>query len=330
MYSADPHRYDTPKYRRSGKSGLLLPPLSLGFWHNFGENADYDNMVKIVETAFDNGICHFDLANNYGPKPGAAEANLGKILKNELAGYRDELCISTKAGYTMWPGPYGDMGGKKYLVASLDQSLKRMGLDYVDIFYHHHPDPDTPLLETCMALDGIVRSGKALYIGLSKYNKEECDAAVKIFRKLGTPFIVNQLRYNIFDRKIERNGTKDYLYKNGIGLVAFCPLAQGLLTGKYVNGIPADSRVVTDGRYLHEGDATNPHNIEKIRVLNDMAKERGQSLAQMALAWVLRDDAVTSALIGASKPEQILENLGAINNTEFSAEEIKRIDAFSL
>lgn len=324
-YAASDKRYNTMKYNRCGNSGLKLPAVSLGLWHNFGTNDDFDTMRLMCQTAFDLGITHFDLANNYGPEPGSAESNFGKILATDLKTYRDELIISTKAGYDMWPGPYGDFGSRKYLIASLDQSLKRMGLDYVDIFYHHRPDPDTPLEETCGALDSIVRSGKALYVGISNYNKEQTEAAQKLFKKMGTPFIINQSRYNIFDRSIEKNGLKEYAAKNGVGVITFCPLAQGLLTGRYLNGIPEDSRVKTDGRFLKDSDI-NERNIERVRALNAIAEKRGQTLAQMALAWILRDGDITSVLIGASKPSQIQENIDAIKNTTFTDEERKLID----
>lgn len=325
MYTANEKRYDTMVYNRTGNSGLKLPAVSLGLWHNFGDTANMDNMVAMCETAFDNGITHFDLANNYGPKDGAAEENFGRILKSSLMRYRDEIVISTKAGYYMWPGPYGDHGSRKYLIASLDQSLLRMGLDYVDIYYHHRPDPETPLEETCGALDSIVRSGKALYVGISNYNKEQTEAAQKLFKKMGTPFIINQSRYNIFDRSIEKSGLKDFAAKNGVGIITFCPLAQGLLTGKYLNGIPEDSRVKTDGRFLHEADV-NEKMISRIRALDEIAKKRGQSLAQMALSWILRDGDITSVLIGASRPSQISENIEAIKSTSFSEEERRLID----
>lgn len=312
-------------YNRCGRSGLFLPALSLGLWHNFGSNGNFDTMQKICYTAFDHGVTHFDLANNYGPVPGAAEENFGRILQKGLGIYRDELIISTKAGYDMWPGPYGDHGSKKYLVASLDQSLKRMGLDYVDLYYHHRPDPDTPLEETVRALDGIVRSGKALYVGISNYNKEQTIEAAKMFRELGTPFVINQRSYSIFNREMEKDGLKDYAAKNGIGIIAFCPLAQGLLTDRYLNGIPQDSRVRTDGRFLNER-AVSPAVLDKVTKLNELAKQRGQSLAQMALAWILRDGDIASVLIGASKPEQILDNLGMLQSAPFSNEERKKID----
>ena len=285
-------------------------------------------MKALVFTAFDNGITHFDLANNYGPAPGSAERNFGKILKEELSPYRDELIISTKAGYDMWEGPYGNWGSRKYLLASLDQSLKRLGLDYVDIFYHHRPDPDTPLEETMGALTRAVRSGKALYAGLSNYNGEQLEKAVKILTELKCPFIINQNRYSIFDRTIEQNGLKSTAVRLEKGIIAFSPLAQGMLTNRYLNGIPADSRIMTDGRFLKQS-AVTPERLEQIRKLNEIAKERGQTLAEMALAWVLKDGVVTSVLIGASKPSQILDNIKAINNTAFSAEELKRIDEIS-
>lgn len=312
-------------YNRCGKSGLKLPAVSLGLWHNFGDTADYENMKALVFTAFDNGITHFDLANNYGPAPGSAERNFGKILKEELSPYRDELIISTKAGYDMWEGPYGNWGSRKYLLASLDQSLKRLGLDYVDIFYHHRPDPDTPLEETMGALTRAVRSGKALYAGLSNYNGEQLEKAVKILTELKCPFIINQNRYSIFDRTIEQNGLKSTAVRLEKGIIAFSPLAQGMLTDRYLNGIPADSRIMTDGRFLKQSSVT-PERLEQIRKLNEIAKERGQTLAEMALAWVLKDGVVTSVLIGASKPSQILDNIKAINNTAFSAEELEKIN----
>ena len=325
MYRADEKRYDAMLYNRCGRSGLFLPALSLGLWHNFGSNGNFDTMQKMCYTAFDHGVTHFDLANNYGPVPGAAEENFGRILQKGLGVYRDELIISTKAGYDMWPGPYGDHGSKKYLVASLDQSLKRMGLDYVDLYYHHRPDPDTPLEETVRALDGIVRSGKALYVGISNYNKEQTIEAAKMFRELGTPFVINQRSYSIFNREMEKDGLKDYAAKNGIGIITFCPLAQGLLTDRYLNGIPQDSRIRTDGRFLNER-AISPAVLDKVTKLNELAKQRGQSLAQMALAWILRDGDITSVLIGASKPEQILDNLGMLQSAPFSEEERKKID----
>ena len=325
MYIANESRYEKMKYNRCGNSGLLLPAVSLGLWHNFGSNGNFDNMMDMCQTAFDNGITHFDLANNYGPVPGSAEENFGKILEKSLGAYRDELVISTKAGYDMWPGPYGNWGSKKYLVASLDQSLKRMGLDYVDIYYHHRPDQNTPLEETARALDGIVRSGKALYVGISNYNKEQTIEIAKLFKDMGTPFIINQRKYSMFVRDIEKDGLKDYAAKNGIGIITFCPLAQGLLTDRYLNGIPADSRIKTDGRFLKE-NAITEETLNKVRALNEVAKERGQSLAEMALAWILRDGDITSTLIGASRSSQILDNIKMIGNTEFSADERARID----
>ena len=328
MYEPNSKRYLTMTYNRCGKSGLKLPAVSLGLWHNFGDTADYENMKALVFTAFDNGITHFDLANNYGPAPGSAERNFGKILKEELSSYRDELIISTKAGYDMWEGPYGNWGSRKYLLASLDQSLKRLGLDYVDIFYHHRPDPDTPLEETMGALTRAVRSGKALYAGLSNYSGEQLEKAEKILTELKCPFIINQNRYSIFDRTIEQNGLKSTAVRLEKGIIAFSPLAQGMLTDRYLNGIPADSRIMTDGRFLKQS-AVTPERLEQIRSLNEIANERGQTLAEMALAWVLKDGVVTSVLIGASKPSQILDNIKAINNTAFSAEELKRIDEIS-
>ena len=325
MYQADEKRYEEMKYNRCGASGLLLPAVSLGLWHNFGSNGNFDNMQDMCHTAFDHGITHFDLANNYGPVPGSAEENFGRILAKGLGRYRDELVISTKAGYDMWPGPYGNWGSKKYLVASLDQSLKRMGLDYVDIFYHHRPDPNTPLEETVRALDGIVRSGKALYVGISNYNKEQTIAAAELFKELGTPFVINQRKYSMFVRDIEKDGLKDYAAAHGIGIITFSPLAQGLLTDRYLHGIPEDSRVRTDGRFLKEA-AIVEETLKKVRTLNDLASQRGQTLAQMALSWILRDGDITSVLIGASKPSQILDNIGIVHATSFSDEERRKID----
>lgn len=325
MYIADEKRYDTMPYNRCGNSGLRLPAVSLGLWHNFGSNGNFDNMEAVCHTAFDQGITHFDLANNYGPVPGAAEENFGRILTKGLGEYRDELVISTKAGYDMWPGPYGNWGSKKYLVASLDQSLRRMGLEYVDIYYHHRPDPETPLEETARALDGIVRSGKALYVGISNYNKEQTVAIAGLFEQMGTPFIINQRKYSMFVRTIEEDGLKDYAAAHGIGVITFSPLAQGLLTDRYLHGIPEDSRIRTDGRFLKESAVTEDV-IRKIRSLHELASQRGQSLAQMALAWILRDGDITSVLIGASRPSQVLDNIGMIGNTTFSEEERRRID----
>ena len=329
MYQASEKRYDSMNYYSCGNSGLKLPVVSLGLWHNFGNNADYENMKKLCFTAFDNGITHFDLANNYGPPYGSAEKNFGKIMKEELGCYRDELLISTKAGYDMWAGPYGNWGSRKYLLASLDQSLKRMGLEYVDIFYHHRMDPETPLEETMGALDQAVKSGKALYAGLSNYNGEKLVKATAILNDLKCPFVINQNRYSIFDRTIENNGLKETAKELGKGIIAFSPLAQGLLTDKYLYGIPEDSRIKKDGRYIQE-KALTPKRLEQIKKLNDLACERGQSLAQMALSWVLRDGVVTSVLIGASKPQQILDNIEAANNTGFSDEELDIIEKIYL
>lgn len=329
MYQASNERYQTMKYNKCGNSGLKLPGVSLGLWHNYGENASTENMKDMIFTAFDNGITHFDLANNYGPEPGRAEINFGRILKEDLSAYRDEMLISTKAGYLMWDGPYGDWGSRKYLLASLDQSLKRMGLEYVDIFYHHRMDPDTPLEETMGALAQAVSSGKALYVGLSNYNGENLEKATAILNDLRCPFIINQNRYSIFDRTIEKNGLKDTAEKLEKGIIAFSPLAQGLLTNRYLNGIPEDSRVKTDGRFLNEGFITE-EKLDKVRALNEIAKERGQTLAEMALSWVLKDGVVTSVLIGASKSSQILDNIKALENTSFSTEELKKIDDISL
>ena len=329
MYQASAERYKEMQYVRCGNSGLKLPGVTLGLWHNFGENATEKNMKDMLFTAFDNGITHFDLANNYGPAPGDAETNFGKILKSDMSAYRDEMIISTKAGYTMWDGPYGDWGSRKYLIASLDQSLKRMGLDYVDIFYHHRMDPETPLEETMGTLAHIVNSGKALYVGLSNYDGPTLEKATKILDEYRCPFVINQNRYSIFDRTIENNGLKETATKLEKGIIAFSPLAQGLLTNRYLNGIPEDSRVKTDGRFLNEGLIT-PEKLEKVRALNDLAAERGQTLAEMALSWVLKDDVVTSVLIGASKSEQILDNIKALENTTFTKEELELIDKISL
>lgn len=326
MYLANETRYEEMKYNRCGNSGLMLPAVSLGLWHNFGSNGNFETMQDMCRTAFDKGITHFDLANNYGPVPGAAEENFGRILAKGLGAYRDELVISTKAGYDMWPGPYGNWGSKKYLVASLDQSLQRMGLDYVDIYYHHRPDPDTPLEETARALDGIVRSGKALYVGISNYNREQTIAIAELFREMGTPFIINQRKYSMLVRDIEKDGLKDYAAAHGIGIITFCPLAQGLLTDRYLHGIPEDSRIRTDGRFLKE-NAINEDTIARVQKLGELAAQRGQTLAQMALAWILRDGDITSVLIGASRPSQILDNIGMIRNTSFSEEERRKIDA---
>ena len=329
MYQASSERYDTMPYNRVGASGLKLPAVSLGLWHNFGNSGRFDNMRQMCFTAFDNGITHFDLANNYGPPDGAAESNFGRILKDDLGVYRDEMVISTKAGYWMWPGPYGEWGSRKHMLSSLDQSLKRLGLDYVDIFYHHRMDPDTPLEETMGALATAVQSGKALYVGLSNYNGAKLEEAAAILQEMRVPFVINQNRYSIFDRTIENNGLKETSAKLGKGIIAFSPLAQGLLTDRYLKGIPADSRIRTDTRFLKETTQT-PEKLEQIRQLNALAADRGQTLAQMALSWVLHDGIVTSVLAGASRPEQILDNIKAAENTAFTEEELKLIDQISL
>jgi len=328
-YIANETRYENAEYRRCGESGLKLPAVSLGLWHNFGGQADYENMCKMCFTAFDNGITHFDLANNYGPPAGSAEENFGKILQDHLSTYRDELIISTKAGYYMWPGPYGDFGSKKYLTASIDQSLKRMGLEYVDIFYHHRMDKDTPLYETMWALDSIVKSGKALYVGLSNYDGDTMKEAAKILGELHCPFIINQNRYSIFDRTVEKNGILDAAIQEKKGMIIFSPLAQGLLTNRYLNGIPEDSRIRTDGRFLKESSIT-AERLSQIKRLDAIAKTRGQTLAQMALSWVYSKKGITSVLIGASSPEQIAENLKMTSNVYFTAEELKEIDEIAL
>lgn len=328
MYVASDSRYEKMKYVRCGRSGLKLPAVSLGLWHNFGDTGVYANMEQMCFTAFDNGITHFDLANNYGPKYGSAESNFGRILKEHFTPYRDELIISTKAGYDMWPGPYGDLGSKKYLIASLDQSLKRLGLEYVDIFYHHRMDPDTPLEETMGALEQIVRSGKALYAGLSNYDGDTLAKASAILEELKIPFVINQNRYSIFDRTVEKNGLLETVQKLNKGLITFSPLAQGMLSDRYLNGIPEDSRVKKDGRFLKESMVTEDR-LKQIRALNDIAVKRGQTLAEMALAWLMNKDAVTSVLIGASRPAQILDNIKAMDNTDFTEEELKEIDRIS-
>ena len=324
MYVADSSRYSVMKYNRCGRSGLKLPAISLGLWHNFGGVDVFENAREMIRRAFDLGITHFDLANNYGPPEGSAEENFGKILKMDFKAYRDEMVISTKAGYYMWPGPYGEWGSKKYLIASLDQSLKRMGLDYVDIFYSHRPDPETPLEETMAALDLAVRQGKALYVGISSYDEEQTRKAAAILRQLGTPCLIHQPSYSMFNRWIE-DGLQEVLEEEGIGTIAFCPLSQGLLTNKYLNGIPTHSRAASQHGFL-KADQITEEVVAKVRSLNEIAEERGQSLAQMALAWVLRDGRVTSALIGASKAGQIEENVAALNNLEFSSDELRRID----
>lgn len=325
MHYINNNRYEEMKYHRCGASGLQLPAVSFGFWHNFGSNNNFDIMEEMCYTAFNNGITHFDLANNYGPVRGSAEENFGRILKKGLGQYRDELVISTKAGYDMWPGPYGSWGGKKHLVASLDQSLKRMGLDYVDIYYHHRPDPDTPIGETVQALDGLVRAGKALYIGISNYSKEQTVVASKLFYEMGTPFIVNQRKYSMLVRDIETEGLKDYAAANGIGIITYSPLAQGLLTNRYLHGVPEGSRVHADKCFLKESTVSED-TLKKIQALNEIAVQRGQTLAQMALSWILRDGDITSVLIGASGSSQILDNIGMIHATDFSEEERERID----
>lgn len=324
-YIANENRYKNMQYRYVGKSGLKLPIVSLGLWHNFGDSGNYETMKSILFTAFDHGITHFDLANNYGPPAGSAEKNFGKILKEDLMPYRDELIISSKAGYDMWKGPYGNFGSRKYLIASCDQSLKRMGLDYVDIFYHHRPDPNTPLEETMGALDQIVKSGKALYAGLSNYDGETMKKAKAILEELHCPFIINQNRYNIFDRTIEQNGLKQACREEGKGLIVFTPLAQGLLTNRYLNGIPEDSRIMTDGRFLKK-ESLNDSVLEKIRALNCLAIARGESLARMALKWLLKDDDVTTVLVGASNPSQIIDDLGVMEGAPLTVEELKLID----
>lgn len=325
-YEASSTRYDSMKYNRCGKSGIKLPAISLGLWHNFGGVDNFENGRAMLRRAFDLGITHFDLANNYGPPAGSAEEMFGQMMVNDFAPYRDELIISSKAGYLMWPGPYGEWGSKKYLISSLDQSLKRMNLEYVDIFYSHRFDPETPLEETMGALDLLVRQGKALYAGISSYSPEQTAEAVRILKDLGTPMLIHQPAYSMLDRWVE-DGLQDVLAENGVGSIAFCPLAQGLLTNKYVTGIPADSRAAnTSSPFLNSKDVT-PEKIEQIEKLNDLAKKRSQSLAQMSLAWVLREGRITSALIGASRVSQIEENIAALNNLEFTAEELAKIDA---
>lgn len=328
-YTANESRYDKMFYKKCGTSGLKLPAVSLGMWHNFGTNDSFQNMKEMCFTAFDNGVTHFDLANNYGPLPGSAETNFGKIINDELKPYRDELVISTKAGYYMWKGPYGDFGSRKYLLASLDQSLKRLGLDYVDIFYHHRMDPDTPLEESMSALNTAVKSGKALYAGISNYDGKTMKKAVAILNDLKCPFIINQNSYSIFNRGVENNGLLSAAKQEGKGVIVFSPLAQGLLSNRYLNGIPNDSRIKKSGIFLKENDLTDDK-LEKICKLNEIAKSRGESLAQMALAWLIKKPEVTSVLIGASKPEQIIENIGSINSADFTSDELKLIDEISL
>lgn len=328
-YSVQKNRYDTMQYRRCGKSGLKLPVVSLGLWHNFGDTGVYETMRQMCFTAFDNGITHFDLANNYGPAPGSAETNFGRILAENFRPYRDEMIISTKAGYLMWDGPYGEWGSRKQLISSLDQSLQRMGLDYVDIFYHHRPDPDTPLEETMGALDSIVKSGKALYVGLSNYSGALMEEACAILEAYHCPFIINQNRYSIFDRSIEENGLKASAAKKQKGIITFSPLAQGLLTNRYLDGIPQDSRICTDGRFLNRQNLTE-EKLARIKALNEIAARRGETLAQMSLKWILKDDVITSVLIGASKPSQIMDNLKVLEGSGFSKEELLEIDSFSI
>ena len=324
-YTPNSERYKIMQYNRCGKSGLKLPAISLGLWQNFGDGANFNNIENIIHTAFDLGITHFDLANNYGPRPGAAEENFGKVLDKGMRAYRDEMVISTKAGYDMWEGPYGDFGSRKYLLSSLDQSLKRMGLDYVDIFYHHREDPETPLEETMMALDSAVRQGKALYVGISNYSKEKTAEAYKILKELKTPFIIHQPKHSMLNHWIEDTGLKDYADKIGIGMIAYSPLAQGLLTDKYLKGIPSDSRIASNSVFLTESNLTDEV-LAKISGLNEIAIARGQNLAQMAISWILRDGMVTSVLVGASKPSQLVENVKAIEKIDFTEEEIKKID----
>lgn len=325
MYIASKDRYEHMPYRRCGQSGLLLPAISLGLWHNFGHVDLFYEFKQIICHAFDRGVTHFDLANNYGPPPGSAEENFGKILKENIKQYRDEIIISTKAGYTMWPGPYGDWGSRKYLISSLNQSLKRMGLDYVDIFYSHRPDPNTPIEETMSALDQIVRQGKALYVGISNYNAEQTQEAAKILNELGTPCLIHQPRYSMFDRWVE-NGLLDTIEKNGIGSIAFSPLAQGMLTNKYLKGIPEGSRAAKSHGFLQKEQLTDKV-IEKVKALNNIAEKRGQSLAQMAIAWLLKDERVTSVLVGASSVQQLDQNLDSVNNLDFELSELNEIEA---
>ena len=329
MYTPAKERYNIMEYNRCGRSGLLLPKISLGLWHNFGDASDYENMRQLCFTAFDNGIVHFDLANNYGPAYGSAEKNFGRILKEDLMPYRDELIITTKAGFDMWEGPYGNWGSRKYLLASLDQSLKRMGLDYVDIFYHHRMDLETPLEETMGALATAVCQGKALYVGLSNYDGETLEQAAAILKDLKCPFVINQNCYSIFDRTVEKNGLKDMTGNLKKGLITFSPLAQGQLTDRYLNGIPEDSRIRKDGRFLKESILT-AERMEQIRKLNELAAQRGEKLADMALAWLLQKKEVTSVLIGASKTQQILDNIKAIHSAPFTEEELQKIDEYSL
>ncbi|MGZ3880652.1 MAG: L-glyceraldehyde 3-phosphate reductase [Flavisolibacter sp.] len=326
-YTADTNRYDSMQYRRCGRSGLKLPAVSLGLWHNFGDIDDYEKCREIIHTAFDNGITHFDLANNYGPPPGGAEVTFGKIFKQDLKPYRDEIIVSSKAGYGMWPGPYGEWGSKKYLVSSLDQSLRRMGLDYVDIFYHHRPDPETPLEETMGALDLIVRQGKALYVGISNYSASETEKAIEVLNSLGTPLLIHQAKYSMLVRWVEE-GLLEVLDKNGVGCIAFSSLAQGILTNKYLNGIPADSRAASArGNGALESNVLTEDILQKVRKLNDLAQQRGQSMAQMALAWILKDRRMTSLIIGASKAGQVTDSIESVKNFHFSSDELDAIES---
>jgi len=327
-YQANEQRYDAMTYRRAGATGLKLPLLSLGLWHNFGTNDDYENMKRMCFAAFDRGVTHFDLANNYGPLPGSAEQNFGRILREEFSAYRDEMIISTKAGYTMWPGPYGDWGSRKYLLASLDQSLARLGLPYVDVFYHHRMDKNTPLEESMLALDTAVKSGRALYAGISNYDSATAKQAAAMLKELHCPFVLNQVRYSIFDRHIEPDGLEDAAAQAGFGIIAFSPLAQGLLTDRYLKGVPEDSRIGKGGPFLRKEQLTD-EKLGQIRALNEVALGRGQTLSELALSWVLRSERVTSVLIGASSPEQIIQNLGILSAPAFTAEELSRIDAIT-
>lgn len=324
-YVAAENRYERMQYRRCGRSGIQLPMLSIGLWHNFGHTDNLETARNILRTSFDNGITHFDLANNYGPPYGAAEENFGRLFRQDWKPYRDELILSTKAGWDMWPGPYGTLGSRKYLISSLDQSLRRMGVDYVDIFYSHRPDPDTPLEETMGALDQIVRQGKALYVGISQYKAEDTARAAEILRKMGTPLLIHQPRYSMFDRWVE-DGLMDVLEKEGVGSIVFSPLEQGLLTDKYLKGFPKDSRAVRDGRYLNKSKISD-EKLDQVRRLNDLARGRGQSLAQMAIAWLLKDPRVTSVLVGASSPKQMLDNIGTLKNLAFSQAELAQIES---
>ncbi|MFM7402024.1 MAG: L-glyceraldehyde 3-phosphate reductase [Bacteroidota bacterium] len=324
QYVAAEERYDSMQYRRCGRSGILLPVLSIGLWHNFGHTDNLETARHILRTSFDHGITHFDLANNYGPPFGSAEENFGRLFRQDWKPYRDELILSTKAGWDMWPGPYGNLGSRKYLIASLDQSLKRMGVDYVDIFYHHRPDPDTPLEETMGALDHIVRQGKALYVGISQYKPEETARAIEILRSMGTPLLIHQPRYSMFDRWVE-DGLLDVIGREGVGSIVFSPLEQGLLTDKYLHGLPENSRAVRDGRYLNEAKIS-AEKLAKVRALNEMAVGRGQTLAQMAIAWLLKDERVTTVLLGASTPQQMLDNIGTLKNMSFTSDELARIE----